>query len=104
MCMKVGVASKFNVGMVSSALKALWDHAGDDLSRLGLVYHNRRNADKYQLFECVFTDLVSAFETLDGEDTLPDIYCEANDLLSLPTLELDPVSKQLETTLRFCSP
>ena len=75
MDMKVGVASKFNVGMVSSALKALWDHAGDDLSRLGLVYHNRRNADKYQLFECVFTDLVSAFETFEIFIVRQMIYC-----------------------------
>ena len=48
----------------------------------------------------MLTDLVSAFETLDGEDTSPDIYCEANDLLSSITLELDPVSKQLETNTK----
>ena len=34
---------------------------------------------------------------MDADDVLPDIYHEAIDLLSLPTLELDPVSKWLET-------
>ena len=41
-----------------------------------------------------------AFETLDLDEALPSIYCEAKDLLSLPTFELDPVSKQLEANTK----
>ena len=47
----------------------------------------------------VFSDLIYAFDTLDGDDSLPDIYCEALDLLSLPALELDPVSSNSKQTL-----
>ena len=98
--LKSAIATRFDTGVLSSAIKALWDFSGPVLSRLGLTYQSRRNADKQQLFESVFADLVSAFETLDADDLLPDIYCEAIDLLSLPALELDPVSKRLETNTK----
>ena len=78
----------------------MWDFSGNDLSRLGLVYHSRRNTDKQQLFESVFADLISVFDTLDADHCLPDIYCEALDLLFLSPLELDPVSKQLDTNTK----
>ena len=94
------IATWFDTGALSSAIKALWDFPGPDLSRLGLTYQSHRNADKQQLFESLFADLVSAFETLDADDVIPDIYCEAIDLLSLPSLELDPVSKRLETNTK----
>ena len=69
------IASRFDAGMVSSAIKAFWDFSSYDLSRLGLVYHSRRNVDKQQLFESVFADLVNVF---DADDSLPHIYCEAS--------------------------
>ena len=31
-----------------------------------------------------------------GKLALPEIYCEANDVLSIPSLEVDPVSKRIE--------
>ena len=37
---------------------------------------------------------------MDADDVIPDIYCEAIDFLSLPSLELDPVSKRLETNTK----
>ena len=98
--LKSALASRFDAGVVSSAVRALWDFSGSDLSRLGFVYHSRRNSDKQQLFESVFSDLIIAFDTLDGDDSLPDIYCESLDLLSLPALELDPVSKQLDANTK----
>ena len=90
--LRSAIATWFDTGVLSSAIKALWDFSGPDLSRLGLTYQSHRNADKQQLSESLFADLVSAFETLDADDVLPDtdIYCEAIDLLSLPSLELDP--------------
>ncbi len=45
---------------------------------------------------CLPLTLTQAFEKLDLDECLPAIFCEANDLLSLPTLDLDPISKQLE--------
>ena len=48
------------------------------------------------LVDTVFLDIISAFEKLDLDKSLPDIFCEANDLIILPCLDLDPVSKQLD--------
>ena len=98
--LRSAVAARFDTGVPSSAIKALWDFSGPDLSRLGLAYQSRRNADKQQLFESLVADLVSVFEVLDADDVIPDIYCEAIDLLSLPSLELDLVSKRLETNTK----
>ena len=97
--LKSVIASRFDAATVSLAVKALWEFSGNDLSRLGLVYHSRRNTDKQQLFESVFADLINVFDTLDADHCLPDIYCEALDLLFLPPLELDPVS-QLKTNTK----
>lgn len=55
-------------------MKAMWDFSGNDLSRLGLVYHSHRNTDKQQLFESIFADLISVFDTLNADHCLPDIY------------------------------
>ena len=98
--LKCALASRFDASMMSAALKMLWDFSRVDLSRLGFVYQNRRNTDKKVLFDSVFSDLVRAFETLDTEDALPDLYCEANDLPSLPPFELDPIAKQMETNTK----
>ena len=52
------------------------------------------------VFERVFDDLISVFDTYHGDDSLPDMFCEACDLLALPSLELDPVSKQREANTK----
>ena len=98
--LKSSVASKFDSAMVSAALKVLWDFSRDDLTGLGCAYRNQRNPDKQQLLDTVISDLMIAFETLDLDEALPSIYFEAKDLPSLPTFELDPVSKQLEANTK----
>ena len=40
-------------------------------------------------------DIIEAINDLDAEDMLPDMFCEATDLLKHPSLSLDPVSEQL---------
>ena len=72
----VNHAARFDTGALSSDVKALWDFSGPDLSRLGLAHQSCRNTDKQQLFGSLFADLVSAFEVLDADDVIPDIYCE----------------------------
>ena len=42
--------------------------------------------------------ILSAFEALDAREELPDIFCEATDLLKLPPICLDPVSEKLHDT------
>ena len=48
--LRSAIAARFDTGVPSSAIKALWDFSGPDLSRLGLAYQSHRNADKQQLW------------------------------------------------------
>lgn len=84
------VSDRFDLSKLSAALKELWAFCRVDLESFGFLYQARRSVDT------VFSDIISAFDKLDLGNSLPDIFCEANDLLLLPCLDLDPVSKQLE--------
>ena len=86
---------RFDNAMLSSAFKALWEFCRPDLLRSGLTYQARRSAERRQLFNSIFLDLLTAFDVLDLDNCLPSTFCEANDLILLPTLDPDPVSKQL---------
>ena len=66
---------------------------GDCLDNLGLPYHPRRGSDKRQVADFLLADIVAAFDKLDGVDKIPPIFCEATGLNKLPSLSLDPVSK-----------
>ena len=88
--LKSVLCARFDLSKLSSALKELWDFCRADLERLGILYQACRSVDT------VFLDIISAFEKLDLDKSLPDIFCEANDLIILPCLDLDPVSKQLD--------
>ena len=85
---------KFDYLSLSSALRELWEFCRPDLERIGFLYQARRSTDT------VFSDLISAFVKLDLDNSLPDIFCEASDLLLLPSLELDPVSKQIDSNTK----
>lgn len=67
------------------------------LKQLSLTYHSRRSTDKRDAFEAILSDILLAFSKLDDDDKLPAIYCEALHLINLPSLELDPISKRLDT-------
>ena len=82
---------------IDDALKKLWPFCHDDLSGLGFTYHTRRSSDPLQLFNTVLGDLIVALDNLDVDNSLPPIYCEASDLLTLPSLDLDPVAKLVES-------
>ena len=45
---------------------------------------------------CIFTRL-RVFDKLDEADSIPPIFCEASQLIKIPSLEPDPVSKRLDT-------
>jgi len=62
----------------------LWAFYHANLARLGFIYHACCSSDPVLLFNTVLNDLIIA------------IYCEAADLVTLPTLDLDPVAKQVE--------
>ena len=40
-------------------------------------------------------DILKAFEVLDADNLIPQIFCEASDLLRLPPLSLDPIGEQV---------
>ena len=67
-----------------------------DLEQLGLAYYQRRGSEKHKVADILLADILTAFKKLDGADRLPSVYCEAHDLIKLPSLVLDPVSKKLE--------
>ena len=83
---------------LNDAVKCLWKFCRQDLLDIGLTYHTRRNSEKCDLSDALFTDVSTALDRLDLANKLPEIYCEANDLLSILSLnlEVDPVSKRIE--------
>ena len=89
----------FDTSKLSSV--SLYEFCRSDLVRLGFIYQARRSSDKRQLFNSLFTDLMSAFDKLDG--SLPAIFCKSLDLIYIPTLEPDPVSKQLDLNTKAIS-
>ena len=91
------LSAKFSAGHLEEALKCLWASCHSDFVRVGFTYHARRSTDPVQLFSTIFKDLISAMDKLDVGGCLPSIFCEATDLLSLPSLELDPPASQVES-------
>ena len=93
--LKQEVCSQFDPSSLGSAHKLLWDFCGSDLEQLGLPFHARRSSDKRQVTDILVADIVTALDKLDSVEKIPAIYCEATDLIKLPSLTLDPVSKKL---------
>ncbi len=90
------LAAKFTVAQLVNALKDLWSYCHADLVRPDFAYRSRRSTDPVQLLNTVFSGLMIAFDKLDLDSCFPVMFCKANNLLLLPTLDLHPVSKQLE--------
>ena len=84
------VLSHFDISRLSGALKTLWDHCSLDLEELHLSFHQRRSN------EAVLNDLYTAIDKLDLANKLPTVFCEACDLITIPSLEVDPVSQRIE--------
>lgn len=82
--------SHFDISRLSGAYKTLWDHCSTDLEELGLSFHQRRSC------ESVMNDLCSAIDKLDIVNKLPPFFCEACDLITIPSVEVDPVSQRIE--------
>ena len=78
------------------AYRALWGTCKEDFDQCGIVYHARRGSEKRLLVDALFSDIITAFDKLDSVQKIPPIFCEATDLIKIPSLEVDPVSKRLE--------
>ena len=94
--LKQAVLSCFDPTSLGTSHKLLWDVCGEDLARLSMPYHARRGSDKRQVTDVLLADIVAAFDKLDSAERIPAIYCKATDLIQLPILTLDPVSKKLD--------
>ena len=88
--LKKSVCDHFSSEDVELAKKVLWDHCKHDLEAAGLVYHIRRSSDRRSQISANMDDIIQAFLVLDSSDLIPPIYCEATDLLKIPSLSLDP--------------
>ena len=101
--LKQAVFSRFDPVSLGTSHRMLWDTCGDDLEQLGMPFHARRGSDKRQVADVLLADIVTAFDRLDNHNKIPAIFCEAADLIKLPSLTLDPVSKKIHdntTTLQ----
>ena len=90
--LKSKVAERFDASLVADAKKKLWESCNALLTRAGLSYHVQRSSERSCQLVADLEDILSAFEALDAREELPDIFCEATDLLKLPPICLDPVS------------
>ena len=95
--LKKRVCQHFSPADVENAKKELWDYCRKYLEAAGIAYHIKRGCDKRSQLAANVDDLAEAFVALDSSDLIPGIYCEATDLLRIPSLSLDPVSEKVET-------
>ena len=82
---------------VENAKRVLWDYCRQELEAAGIIYHARRGSDKRCQLVANIDDILEAFVALVSTDLIPGIYCEATDLLRIPSLSLDPISEKIET-------
>ena len=90
--LKQAALSRFNISMLASAKKALWECCKDDLTVLDLPFTQRRSSEKRSQAAADLEDILLAFSKLDEVDKIPPIYCEALDLVRLPPIASDPIS------------
>ena len=89
------VSERFSYAAVESAKKDLWSFCQEKLLAANLAFHARRDSDKRSQLSANLFDIIQAFDALDSTDSIPSIYCEANDLLFMPPLSLDPTAEQV---------
>ena len=85
--------SHFNISMLASAKKALWECCQDDLSVLDLPFTQWCSSEKRSQAAAGLEDILLAFSKLDEVDKIPPIYCEALELVRLPPIATDSISE-----------
>ena len=91
------VSERFSPNAVLEAKRAIWDFCKDELETADLAFHVRRDSDKRTQLAANLDDIVQAFDVLDSSGLIPNIiYCESNELLTLPPLSLDPTAEQVQ--------
>ena len=89
-CLKSVATSKFDDVLMCKAKKSLWDAREDGLSAAGLVYQSRRGSERRTQASADLDDILTALHKLDEtENGIPDIFCEAADLVRIPPVVVD---------------
>ena len=89
--------SKFDSVLLGQAIKALWDSdCSGKLSEAGLSFHPRRDSGKRSQSSAILDDILLAFDKLDENNNIPDIFCEAADLIKLPPISMDSCTSLIQ--------
>ena len=91
--LKHAALSRFSTLVLCSAKKALWEACAAELSELELPFTPRRSSEKRPQAAADLEDILLAFSKLDEVDKIPQIYCEATELVKLPPIAADPISE-----------
>ena len=95
--LKRRVCDLFSSEEVDHVKTLSWNHCMQDLEAAGRQYHARRASDKRSQITANLDDIVQAFNCLDSADLVSSIYCEALDLLRIPSLNLEPILEKIES-------
>lgn len=93
--LKQAALSRFSIPMLFSAKKSLWAHCEEVLSSLELPFTPRRSSEKRSQAAADLDDILLAFSKLDDDDKIPEIYCEAAELVKLPPVSTDPIGEMI---------
>lgn len=89
--------SKFDDGLMSKAKRALWDSAcAEALTEAGLAFQARQGSKKRSQATADLEDILTAFDKLDESDSIPEIFCEATDLVNLPPIVVDACTELVQ--------
>ena len=95
--LKRSALSKFDATLMLKAKKALWDSAcSEALLAAGLPFLTRRGSEKRSQAAADLDDILSAFDKLDEGENIPDIFCEAVDLVKLPPIVVDALTELVQ--------
>ena len=93
--LKRAALAKFDDGLMSKAKKDLWESpvSSGDLESVGLSYQTRRGSERRTQAAADLDDILCAFDKLDEANKVPEIFCEAAQLVNLPPVAPDPVTE-----------
>ena len=95
--LKMAALSKFDSIVMSKAKEALWDsECSSLLTKAGLCFQQRRGSWKRTQAAADLEDILVAFDKLDETNELPEIYCEATDLVRLPPIIADSCTELVQ--------
>ena len=93
MSMKQLALSRFSTSVIVGAKRILWNRCS--LSDSGLPFATRRSTERRTQAAADLDDIIAAFSKLDENGDIPQIFCEALDLLQMPPVVVDPIAEKI---------